>query len=60
MTTPSKLEQQDREGVTALGLAAAHGKQEAARFLLTHGSDVNVVDKTNRTPLDLAAFRWTR
>ena len=48
---------QDREGLTALGWACLRGRVQAAQCLLDRGANVNHVDKTGRTPLDLAAFQ---
>lgn len=44
----------DRDhGWTALHLAASRGNIEAARTLLSHGADINALDKRNRTALTL-------
>lgn len=44
----------DRNGVTALMIAAKHGQAEAARFLLDRGADVEQADHAQRTALSYA------
>jgi ankyrin repeat protein len=39
---------------TPLHLAADRGNEGAVRTLLAHGADVNALDKSGRTPLDVA------
>jgi ankyrin repeat protein len=48
------LEQRDEQGMTALGLAAQMGFQEAVEALLQAGADPNSHDLTGMTPLDVA------
>jgi ankyrin repeat protein len=43
--TPSLIGARDGEGATALHLAALHGNQELARFLVERGADVNARDE---------------
>jgi len=50
---------QDKDGWTALHLAARHGNSEAVRLLLDNGANPDLVTKPNEdgiTALDLAAY----
>jgi len=47
----------DKEGVTALHIAAAHDQVEIAEIILRHHADINAIGGSlRRTPLDVAAF----
>jgi ankyrin repeat protein len=46
---------QDKEGNTPLHFAAAKGRLEIARLILTNGGDVNIKAKNLQTPLMVAA-----
>jgi ankyrin repeat protein len=52
---PNPLEIRNKEGQTALGIAALHGKAGAVSLLLESGADRNAADKLRNTPLHLAA-----
>jgi len=45
---------QDEHGNTALHGAAARGADQIIQFLVEHGAKLNVKNKQDRTPLDLA------
>ena len=47
----------DRWGVPALGLAAGRGDLEAMRLLLDHGGDPNLASAVGNAPLMIAAAR---
>lgn len=50
----------DRTGFTALHHAVMMDKNiETARFLISHGADVNATNMWGHTPLDIAK-RWKR
>ncbi|KAF0923615.1 hypothetical protein E2562_006603 [Oryza meyeriana var. granulata] len=51
---PGALEGRDREGRTALHVAAAAGEAEAAAALVDMGADAAATDARGRTPLDVA------
>ena len=54
--TPSLIGARDGEGATALHLAALHGYQELARFLVEAGADVYARDERfDATPASLTA-----
>ncbi len=42
-------------GQSALFIAAAHGRVDAARMLIEHGSDVNQLSDEGQSPLIVAA-----
>jgi ankyrin repeat protein len=44
----------DRQGQTALFLAAETGRAQVVRYLLDHGAKVDIVDEMGRTALDVA------
>jgi len=44
----------NRQGQTALFLAAETGRTEVVKYLLDHGASVNVMDDMGRTPIDVA------
>ena len=46
----------DREGLSALSWACLKGQARVVRTLLDSGADLQQVDSSGRTPLDLAAF----
>ena len=48
----------DREGMTPLSMAAAHGRVDVARALLTGRADVKTVDNKGRSALWTLACRW--
>ncbi len=50
------LHNQDKDGLSALSWACLKGHYNAALTLIDHGLDVNHVDHSLRTPLDLATF----
>lgn len=45
---------EDRDGITPLHFAAAHGSEEVAKALITAGADVRAVNADSQTPLDIA------
>ena len=49
-----RIDQWDIPQATALHTAAAMGHEDAARFLLEHGADANIVAGNGMTPLDVA------
>ncbi|KAL5227580.1 hypothetical protein ABZP36_015845 [Zizania latifolia] len=51
---PDALGARDREGRTALHVAAAAGEAEAAAALVDMGADTTAADARGRTPLDVA------
>jgi uncharacterized protein len=51
----AKIDLQDGLGRTALYRASAEGKEEAVRFLLDHGADVNLAEANGSTPLMVVA-----
>lgn len=53
----ASLDQTDKEGLTALSWACLKGQFSLVRELVQRGAAVNHVDRSSRTPLDLAAFR---
>mmetsp|Transcript_14754 Transcript_14754/g.31269 ORF Transcript_14754/g.31269 Transcript_14754/m.31269 type:complete len:619 (-) Transcript_14754:64-1920(-) len=55
------IDDQDEEhGYTALHYAVALGNMSCANLLLQHGAEVNIKDKDQKTPLDLAALSENR
>ena len=46
----------DRQGTTALGVAAYYGRVEAMVLLLEHGADVGAENLDGSTPLSMACF----
>jgi len=42
----------NRNGNTALHLAATYGRADVIRLLLTNGADINITSHSNKTPLD--------
>lgn len=51
------IEDQQKQGKTALFLAAEHSQREAAQVLLDHGAQLFTLDNLKETPLHLAARR---
>ena len=54
LTRGADVNAADRQGVTALHLAARHGADELVSWLARHGARVAARDKAGRTPLDEA------
>ncbi|KAF8251532.1 ankyrin repeat protein [Wilcoxina mikolae CBS 423.85] len=50
----AKINDTNREGQTALHVAAGAGQEEAVRFLCEMGADVDIADKEGNTARDLA------
>lgn len=51
------INQQDREGITAVFLAAYHNHQSLLALLLAHGADPNKQHKDGLSPLGVAIYR---
>lgn len=53
---PTQLDAQDQLGDTPLTLSAAYARWEVFRHLLDSGADVNVITRTNSTPMHCACY----
>lgn len=53
--TPKTVNKKDKDGVTALHIAAQNGKAEIAKLLIERGASVDVEENNGRTPLHLAS-----
>jgi hypothetical protein len=53
---PTQLNAQDQLGDTALSLSAAYARWEVFHYLLDRGADVNVIARTNSTPMHCACY----
>jgi ankyrin repeat protein len=49
--------QYNEKSISPIHILAYYGHREALEFLLKHLTDVNVQDKSGRTPIDYACFR---
>lgn len=50
-----RVNEQNAQGITPLGVAVGFNKLEAVKYLLEHGADVTLVDKKGNTVLHYAA-----
>lgn len=49
-----QINELDQDGYSLLHVAALHGNQKKVELLVSHGAQVNILTKENKTPLDLA------
>ena len=49
------MDERDRQGRTALHIAAYHGHELLVAALVVHGADVDMADHAGLTPLHMAA-----
>jgi len=51
---PTKINKKNEEGNTLLHIAVHEGNIGVAKYLVSHGADVNIKDKLDETPLQIA------